>query len=67
MTTFLKFREAVLAKAFRRSKMLRARKLTQRVAGGQKLLPLMHPSKSQTPATRLRNGGKRHSKDGAAE
>ena len=61
---FLRFREAVLAKAFRRSKMTKAKKAFRRLAGGQKLLPLMHPQKSKIAAKSrpTRSGG--HSKGG---
>lgn len=64
---FLSFREMILAKAFRRTKMLRARKLNTRVAGGQKSFSLYGQPKSKIAAKSQETGGKRHSKDGASE
>lgn len=63
---FIEFREAVLAKAFRRTKWARAKKAFRSAAGGQKSLPLYRASKPKIAASGLRNGGKRHSKGGAA-
>ena len=67
MTTFLAFREMILAQAFRRTKMLRARKLSTRVAGGQKSFSLHGPQKSKIAAKSQETGGKRHSKSGAGQ
>lgn len=61
---FLEFRRAVLAKAFRRTKMARARKAFRNAAGGQKSLPLHSQSRPNIAAKSLpkRSGG--HSKGG---
>lgn len=59
--TFIEFREAVLAKAFRRTR--RIRKTSQKAAGGQRFLKLHPPTpKGKIGLYGARNGGKRHSK-----
>lgn len=62
--TFIAFREDVLAKAFRNIR--RKRKASQKAAGGQRLLKLHQPTpKPKIGLYGAKNGGKRHSKDGA--
>jgi hypothetical protein len=65
MKTWLDLKEQFM-KGYRRTKMARARKAFRNAAGGQKSLPLYRASKPKIAASGLRNGGKRHSKDGAA-
>lgn len=61
---FLAFREAVLAKAFRRTKMARARKAFRNAAGGQKSFPLHSQSKPKIAAKSLPRVSSGHSKGG---
>lgn len=62
--SFISFREDVLAKAFRRSKMTKARKAFRRLAGGQKSLPLYGTQKSKIAAKSLPTRSSWHSKRG---
>ena len=66
MTTFLKFRESVLAKAFGRTRGAKAMKASRKAASGQKEFALPPGAKKHPrPLLPQGNGGKRHSEGGA--